>query len=96
MPSVICSRPEFNELHKRSHNSSLVVVDVRRFEYHIACYLSVTFSIRRCNEKSSGSYMWLVYSAEIILFFILFPEHIDAFLTSWHNFRNSFAVKIRC
>jgi len=33
-----------------------------------------------------------IYSAEIILFFILVREHIDAFLTSWHNFRNSFAV----
>jgi len=91
MPSVICSRPEFNELHKKSHNSPSAVVGVWCFEYLIACYMSVTFSIG-CNEKSSECYMWLVYSAEIILFFPLVPEHIDAFLTSWHNFRNSFAV----
>ena len=45
MPNLICSRPEFNELDKRSHNSALAVVGVRCFEYLIVRYMSVMFSV---------------------------------------------------
>jgi hypothetical protein len=39
--------------------------------------------------------MWLICSTEISLYFNTIPEHIDAFVPSWHEFKNSIAVEIR-
>jgi hypothetical protein len=33
-------------------------------------------------------------SAEVPLFFTITPEHIDAFIPFWHEFKNSITVKI--
>jgi hypothetical protein len=38
--------------------------------------------------------MELIYSTEILLFFNIIPEHIDAFVPFWHEFKNSFAAEI--
>jgi hypothetical protein len=38
--------------------------------------------------------MQLIYSTKVPLFFNTIPEHIDAFVPSWHEFKNSVAVEI--
>jgi hypothetical protein len=38
--------------------------------------------------------MWLSYSAEVSLFFNIIPEHNDAFVPLWHEFKYSIAVEI--
>jgi hypothetical protein len=38
--------------------------------------------------------MWLIYSTYESLFLSTVPDHIDAFVLTWHEFKNSVAVQI--
>jgi hypothetical protein len=38
--------------------------------------------------------MLLIYSTEISLYFNIIPKHTDAFVPSWHKFKNSVLVEI--
>jgi hypothetical protein len=37
----------------------------------------------------------LIYSTEVLLFFNIIREHSDAFVFSWHGFKNSVVVETR-
>jgi hypothetical protein len=38
--------------------------------------------------------MQLIYFTEVSLFFNIIPEHIDAFVPPWYDFKNPVAVEI--
>ena len=37
--------------------------------------------------------MWLIYYTEVSVFFTLISEHTDAFVLSWHKFKNFVTVE---
>jgi hypothetical protein len=58
------------------------------------CTINKVSYALRTSEKSLQLQIYFVYYTEASSFFNITPKHVDAFVPTWHKFKNSVMLEV--